>query len=208
MDGSRGDGWHLIYIVGSCAKLREGEKRHSRVKYHKDFLDGFDARSPSVNSACWPCRSVSAKRKTLLPTNRPRLAHRREAPECPCLRQTNTTRKLSAEPADATNRVCRRYHRGMAWIRTVRPDESEAVRAAMMGQRSLYPVVYGQPMDAGRVPQPVLDDSITLSHSLIPKALEHAFATFGVLLDPALPLSRREHEMIATTVSVLNKCFY
>ncbi len=78
----------------------------------------------------------------------------------------------------------------------------------MLVQRSLYPKVYGTPMDSGRVPQPVLDDSITLSHSLIPAALKHAFATFGVLLDPELPLSRREHEMIATTVSVLNKCFY
>ncbi|MFY7954270.1 MAG: hypothetical protein ACOVT5_17340 [Armatimonadaceae bacterium] len=96
----------------------------------------------------------------------------------------------------------------MAWVKTIRPDQSDAVREAMLVQRSLYPKVYGTPMDSGRVPQPVLDDSITLSHSLIPAALKHAFATFGVLLDPELPLSRREHEMIATTVSVLNKCFY
>jgi len=96
----------------------------------------------------------------------------------------------------------------MTWVRIVRPDESPAVRDAMMAQRALYPDVYGAPMDPEHVPAPVLRDAITLSHSLIPEALRHAFATFGVLMDPALPLGRREHEMIATTVSVLNKCFY
>jgi hypothetical protein len=96
----------------------------------------------------------------------------------------------------------------MAWIKTVRPDQSEAVRDAMAAQRALYPAVYGAPMDPDRVPQAVIDESIMMSHSLIPAALEHAFAAFGVLLNPNLPLSRREHEMIATTVSALNKCFY
>ena len=46
------------------------------------------------------------------------------------------------------------------------------------------------------------------AHSLIPRALEHFFAAYGSLLDPALPLTRREHEMIAATVSSLNRCFY
>jgi hypothetical protein len=46
------------------------------------------------------------------------------------------------------------------------------------------------------------------SHSLIPEALHHAFATFGTLLSPALPLSRRQHEMITTVVSVTNRCRY
>ena len=31
---------------------------------------------------------------------------------------------------------------------------------------------------------------------------------FGVLLAPELPLQRRQHEMIATLVSALNRCFY
>jgi hypothetical protein len=53
-----------------------------------------------------------------------------------------------------------------------------------------------------------MNDSIVLSHSLIPNAMKHFFAGFGALLDPALPLSRRQHEMIATTVSALNQCFY
>ena len=49
---------------------------------------------------------------------------------------------------------------------------------------------------------------IVASHSLIPEALRHAFATYGVLLSPDLPLSRRQHEMIATVVSVTNRCLY
>ena len=46
------------------------------------------------------------------------------------------------------------------------------------------------------------------SHSLIPDALHHAFATFGVLMSPDLPLTRRQHEMITTLVSVRNRCHY
>lgn len=49
---------------------------------------------------------------------------------------------------------------------------------------------------------------IVASHSLIPDALYHAFATFGVLMAPELPLTRRQHEMIATMVSVTNRCRY
>ena len=97
----------------------------------------------------------------------------------------------------------------MTWIKTVPPTQDEAVRAAMMGQRSLYPPVYGgQGADPSRVAPAVLKDSIVLSHSLIPDAMLHAFGTFGALMNPALPLSRRQHEMIAATVSALNRCFY
>jgi hypothetical protein len=49
---------------------------------------------------------------------------------------------------------------------------------------------------------------IVASHSLIPDALFHAFSTFGVLMLPELPLTRRQHEMITTMVSVTNRCFY
>ena len=47
-----------------------------------------------------------------------------------------------------------------------------------------------------------------MSHSLLPDTLYHAFATYGTLLSPDLPLTRRQHEMIAATVSALNSCFY
>ena len=40
------------------------------------------------------------------------------------------------------------------------------------------------------------------------QALRHALSTYGVLLSPELPLTRRQHEMIATLVSALNRCFY
>lgn len=58
------------------------------------------------------------------------------------------------------------------------------------------------------LPEAVKNDSIMLSQSLIPQAMFHAFATFGSLMDPALSLTRCQHEIIVTTVSTLNKCFY
>ena len=93
----------------------------------------------------------------------------------------------------------------MAWIRTLSLDEADAsVLEAMQKQRALYPVEYEQPVQE-------LDQGlpgIVASHTLIPEALFHAFATFGALMSPDLPLQRRQHEMIATMVSVTNKCHY
>jgi hypothetical protein len=93
----------------------------------------------------------------------------------------------------------------MAWIRTTPLDgEEDAVAKAMADQRSLYPREYEQPvqeLDQG-VP------GIVASHALIPQALYHAFATFGALMSPDLPLGRRQHEMIAAMVSLTNKCHY
>ena len=93
----------------------------------------------------------------------------------------------------------------MAWITTVPPDADEKVRRAMEDQRGLYPIEYATPV------HPTLDGQgaqIVVSHSLIPEALYHAFATFGALMSPELPLERRQHEMIATMVSVTNRCVY
>jgi hypothetical protein len=80
---------------------------------------------------------------------------------------------------------------------------------ALAQQAALYPPQY-HAAHGGlcRLPDSVQNDSIVLAHSLIPRALTHAFATFGALMDPNLPLSRRQHEMIATTVSALNRCVY
>ena len=93
----------------------------------------------------------------------------------------------------------------MAWIRTVPLEEAdEALQKAMADQQALYPVEYSQPVQE-------LDQGlpgIVASHTLIPKALYHAFGTFGALMSPELPLSRRQHEMIATMVSLVNKCHY
>ena len=93
----------------------------------------------------------------------------------------------------------------MTWIKTVKMEDDERVRTAMMEQRKLYPVEYATPV-------PIVDhgfeNSITGSHTLIPDALFHAFSTFGALMSPELPLRRDQHEMIATLVSVTNRCFY
>jgi hypothetical protein len=71
----------------------------------------------------------------------------------------------------------------------------------------LYPVEYKTEVPALQQPDGSAD-SITAAHSLIPRAMVHAMSTYGVLLDSQLPLTRRQHEMIATVVSALNRCFY
>jgi len=98
----------------------------------------------------------------------------------------------------------------MTWIKTLPPTpDQQALRQILEQQAALYPQEYHPDNRHQRqLPELVKQDSIVLSHSLIPQALHHAFATFGVLMDAALPLSRRQHEMIATTVSALNRCFY
>ena len=92
----------------------------------------------------------------------------------------------------------------MTWIKTIGYSESEGkLREAVDAERALYPAEYERPTgltdEAG---------TIVASHSLIPDALFHAFATFGVLMSPDLPLSRRQHEMITTVVSAINRCHY
>ena len=94
----------------------------------------------------------------------------------------------------------------MTWIKTVPAAEAdEKLRRAMEAQRELYPVEYASPV------HPTADgesSGIVASHTLIPDALFHAFATFGALMSPELPLTRRQHEMITTVVSVNNRCHY
>jgi len=84
-------------------------------------------------------------------------------------------------------------------------DEDELVKRAIESERKLYPQEY-------RTPAPVVDrgeeNSITASHSLIPDALFHSFSAYGAMLSPELPLKRQQHEMIATIVSVTNRCHY
>jgi hypothetical protein len=92
----------------------------------------------------------------------------------------------------------------MTWIKTIPLSEGDdALREAVEGERALYPSEYATPTG-------VTDEagSIVAAHSLIPQALFHAFATFGELLSPDLPLTRRQHEMITTVVSVTNRCHY
>ena len=93
----------------------------------------------------------------------------------------------------------------MTWIRTVPFEQAgDSLKEAVEFQRSLYPAEYAHPV------HPTADgvSGIVASHSLIPEALRHAFATFGALMSRDLPLSRRQHEMIATVVSAANRCVY
>lgn len=99
----------------------------------------------------------------------------------------------------------------MTWIRTVPLTEAdEALRQALAAQRQLYPPEYAEPVHAAERDERTGEDmaGIVASHSLIPAALHHAFATFGALMDPGLPLGRRQHELIAAMVSVTNRCHY
>ena len=94
---------------------------------------------------------------------------------------------------------------GMTRIATVRPDDaSEELRQARAAQHALYPPEYEMPV----LPQDDEMAGIVAAHSLIPQALHHAFATFGSLMAPELPLTRRQHEMIATVVSASNRTYY
>lgn len=96
----------------------------------------------------------------------------------------------------------------MTWIRTIPPEEAdEALRRCYEAVERLYPPEYRAEVAATRRPEGG-SDSVVAAHSLIPKAMLHAMSTFGVLLDPELPLSRRQHEMIAAVVSARNHCFY
>src|SRR5687767_9182730 len=98
----------------------------------------------------------------------------------------------------------------MTWIKTLPPTaENPKLLEVLEAQAALYPGEYHPSRrHERRMPELVANDSIVLSHSLIPEALRHAFATFGALMAPELPLSRRQHEMIAATVSALNRCYY
>ena len=91
----------------------------------------------------------------------------------------------------------------MAWIKTIPFTQADAaLRAALDAQAKPYPKEYQrEPGDDGAT-------SIVATHTLIPDALHHAFAAFGALMSPDLPLTRRQHEMITTRVSAVNRCHY
>ena len=93
----------------------------------------------------------------------------------------------------------------MTWIKTVSMEDDDRVKKAMLAQRAVYPIEYATPVHPENNGQ---SSSIVASHSLIPDALLHAFSIFGALMSPELPLQRRQHEMIATLVSVTNRCVY
>ena len=95
----------------------------------------------------------------------------------------------------------------MTWIKTIPASEAdEKLRRALEAVRALYPAEYAAPVQTLDA-----DDEtagIVASHSLIPDALYHSFSVFGVLMSAELPLTREQHEMITTVVSVANRCHY
>ena len=93
----------------------------------------------------------------------------------------------------------------MAWIKTIPLSEATGeLLELLMKQRELYPAEYNE----STASVTGTDESIVESHTLIPPAMYHAFAAFGAMMSPDLPLDRRQHEMIATMVSLTNDCFY
>jgi hypothetical protein len=97
----------------------------------------------------------------------------------------------------------------MTWIRTIPPEQAEGDLKRRYEQvYALYPAEYAAEAPAILRRPDGGADRITEAHSLLPDALWHAMSSYGVLLRPDLPLSRRQHEMIATVVSALNRCFY
>jgi hypothetical protein len=93
----------------------------------------------------------------------------------------------------------------MAWIKTIPFEEADEKLQKMLGElRASYPSEYAEPAPKASP----TGESIISSHTLIPEAMFHAFAEFSALMSPHLPLKRRQHEMIATMVSVTNSCHY
>jgi hypothetical protein len=96
----------------------------------------------------------------------------------------------------------------MTWIKTVPPEQADDdLRRVYEEIHALYPGEYRDPVAAVVRPDGG-SDSITAAHSLIPEAMRHMMSGVAVLLQPNLPLTRRQQEMIAAAVSVHNSCFY
>ena len=96
----------------------------------------------------------------------------------------------------------------MTWIRTIPPPEAEGeLKKIYETLYGMYPAEYHTSNEALRRPDGSLD-SITAAHSLLPQAMFHAMSTHAALIQPDMPLTRRQQEMISTVVSALNRCFY
>ena len=96
----------------------------------------------------------------------------------------------------------------MTWIKTTPVEQADPeLRAVYEAIYALYPREYADPV-ASLVRPGGGSDSVTAAHSLIPEAMRHMMSGLAVAMQPHLPLTRRQHEMIATVVSATNACFY
>ena len=90
------------------------------------------------------------------------------------------------------------------WIET-----DPAVMATLAVElRKRYPREYATKPEEREVPAAVARESILMSHTLLPDVMEPVFAAHAAMMAPDLPLTRAQHEMIATVVSATNDCFY
>ena len=97
----------------------------------------------------------------------------------------------------------------MTWIKTIPYGEaSPELKQAYEQQGKDYPAEYCIPVEALKDAEKGDGAGIVNSHSLLPDVLYHMFAGYGAMLSPDLPLTRRQHEMIAATVSTANTCYY
>ena len=96
----------------------------------------------------------------------------------------------------------------MPWIKTIPIQDADPELRSVYGAiYSLYPADYATPV-ASLVRPDGGTDSITAAHSLVPEAMRHMMTGLAAMMQPHLPLTRRQHEMIASVVSVQNQCFY
>ena len=90
------------------------------------------------------------------------------------------------------------------WIKT-----DPAVMATIGAElRKKYPREYATKPEDRQVPEAVARESIMMSHTLLPAVMEQMFGAHAAMMAPDLPLTRAQHEMIATVVSATNDCFY
>lgn len=96
----------------------------------------------------------------------------------------------------------------MTWITTVPPDRAgPELRAIYEQVYALYPEGYAAPVAEVMNPDGT-SDGVVAAHSLIPEAMRHMMSGLAVMMRPELPLTRSQHEMIATVVSAKNGCHY
>lgn len=96
----------------------------------------------------------------------------------------------------------------MTWIKTIPPDQADAELRRFYEQvYALYPAEYADPLETF-LRADGSSDGVVAAHSLIPEAMRFMMSGLAVMMQPHLPLTRRQHEMIATVVSARNSCFY
>lgn len=96
----------------------------------------------------------------------------------------------------------------MARIRTIQPQAATgALRAVYDRLGPQFPPEYARaaPADAAAGLNP---DGVVSAHSLLPTVMEPIFQALVALMSPDLPLTRRQHEMVNTVVSQVNRCQY